>query len=393
MTGKPHPGLAFFLCCLAALAEGYDLQSAGLTAPKFAPLFHLDPAHLNWIFTANTFGLLLGAIIGGRMADSVGRRWILIASMALFGLFSVATALSPDSATLIAMRFLTGLGLGGALPNLVALTAETGSPERASMRVTMLAAAMPFGGGTASALLILVHDISWQAIFWVGGIAPLLIAAAMLPFLPESPAFRRDQARVGVIRALSENGGTVRTPLLWASLFCTSMVLYILLNWLPSLLVAKGFARTEAAMVAFAFTLGGGIGGLVLGPLARIRARRMLYAIIWAGMAAGMTWLGLVGHDIAAGCAAGLAIGFFVVGGQFLLYGLSSELYPVATRGTGVGFAAGVGRLGSIAGPLYAATVLVASHSANIAFVAVVPVIALGLAAALPLLGVKPVEA
>src|SRR5258708_742776 len=99
--------LIFPLGCLAALVEGYDLQSAGLTAPKFAPVFHLDPAHLSWVFTANSIGLFIGAVSCGRLADSVGRRVVLIASMLVFGMFSLATAASPDSTTLIVMRFLT----------------------------------------------------------------------------------------------------------------------------------------------------------------------------------------------------------------------------------------------------------------------------------------------
>lgn len=381
------PGVTFALCFLAALAEGYDLQCAGLTAPKFAPVFHLDPAHLSWVFTANTIGLFLGAIAGGRIADGIGRRWLLTGSMAVFGLFSIASAMAPDSPALILMRFLTGLGLGGALPNIIALTAEASDPRTAATRVTMLSAAMPFGGGAAGGLLVAFPAIDWRVIFWVGGVAPLLTAAVMVFALPESPVFavRRDPEKVNILKALSEDSRALATVLLWVSFFCTLLVLYLLLNWLPSLLVGKGFAKTEAAMVAMIFTLGGGLGGLCLGPLARRSVRRWLFCLTWLGMAGGMVWLSLVGHDVMMASLAGLILGFFVIGGQFLLYGLSSELYPDRMRGTGVGFAVGVGRLGSVAGPLLAGGLLVAGKSSATVMQAVVPLILLALAAVLPL--------
>lgn len=391
MTADAKPGsanLVFGLCFLAALAEGYDLQSAGLTAPKFAPVFHLDAASLSWVFSANTLGLFLGAIVGGRLADSIGRRGLLIASMITFGLFSIATALVTDSHGLIAMRFLTGLGLGGALPNIIALTAESSRPQDAAMRVTMLSAAMPFGGTVAGGLLVGIPALDWRVIFWVGGIAPILTAVLMLFVLPESEPFRQHQAagtRTALTEALAGEGRLVTSLLLWVSFFFTLLLLYLLLNWLPSLLVGKGFSKPEASMVAMAFTIGGGIGGVILGILARMPKRVTLYCITWAGMAAGMTWLALLGHDIVLGCTAGFIIGFFVIGGQFLLYGLSSEVYPSPMRGTGVGFAVGIGRLGSIAGPLFAGVLLVAGRDAGTVMLAVVPMIFAALAAAVPL--------
>ncbi len=390
VDGRVRLRPVFWLCCLAAMAEGYDLQSAGLTAPKFAPLFHLDPASLSWVFTANTLGLFLGAAAGGMLADRIGRRRVLIIAMLLFSVFSIATALSLDTPGLILTRFLTGLGLGGALPNLIALTAETSSPETASTRVTMLSAAMPLGGGAASLLLIAFPALDWRVIFWIGGLVPLLVGAAMLVLLPESPVFRRDRARADIAAALMGEGRAVPTVLLWLSFVFTLMVLYIQLNWLPSLLVARGFSKVQAVMVALAFTIGGVCGGLLLGPLSRMKARRLLYVVTWAGMAAGMVGLGMVGHDMTEACAAGAVIGFFVNGGQFMLYGLAPALYPDSARATGVGFAVGVGRLGSVMGPLYAGAVFALGHSAGTAFLAVVPLIALGLACALPLIKSRP---
>jgi len=369
--------LIFPLGCLAALVEGYDLQSAGLTAPKFAPIFHLDPAHLSWVFTANTIGLFIGAVFGGRMADHIGRRAVLIASMLVFGVFSIATAVSPDSPSLIAMRFLTGLGLGGALPNLIALTAESSTPDRAATRVTLLSAAMPGGGDIASALLAFIPSLDWRVIFWLGGMAPIAIACVMWAVLPESPAFRHgDPAdRTKTLAALTKEGRTATTLRLWAAFFLTLMVLYLLLNWLPVLLVSKGYSKPEAAMVALSFTVGGVLGSLIIGRLARQARRWRVYLATWIGMALSMGGLGLIGHTLPLGLLAGFCVGVFVNGGQFLLYGLSAEPYPAALRGTGVGFAVGVGRFGSIAGPLFAGWLLTSGKDAGTVLIGVVPLI------------------
>jgi AAHS family 3-hydroxyphenylpropionic acid transporter len=380
-------GLIFPLGCLAALAEGYDLQAAGLTAPKFAPLFHLDPVHLSWVFTANTLGLFIGAVAGGRLADHIGRRRVLIASMILFGVFSIATAVSPDGSALVAMRFLTGLGLGGALPNLIALIAEATTSDRAATHVTWVSAAMPAGGGVASALLAFIPALDWRVVFWIGGLAPVIIGAVMALTLPESPAFagRARDHRVDTLAALTGDRRTLTTLCLWAGFFLTLMVLYLLLNWLPSLLVAKGYAKPEAAMVALSFTVGSVLGSVGLGGLARLKARWTVYLATWLGMAAAMAWLGMVGHDLKLGLAAGFAAGVFVVGGQFLLYGLSAEPYPAAMRGTGVGFAVGIGRLGAVAGPLFAGVLLASGRDAGTVLTGIVPLILLSLAAVMPL--------
>ena len=394
MRKKPEKlSLIFPLGCLAALAEGYDLQSAGLAAPKFAPLFHLDPAHLSWVFTANTIGLFVGAVAGGRIADHTGRRVVLIASMFLFGVFSVATAVSPDSQTLILMRFLTGLGLGGALPNLIALTAESTTPDRAATRVTLLSAAMPAGGGIASALLAFVPSLDWRVIFWIGGLAPIAIGAVMTIILPESPAFtaQTDEHRPNIRDALTGDGRTKTTLRLWAAFFLTLMVLYLLLNWLPILLVSKGYSKPEAAMVALAFTVGGVLGSIAISRLARRTRRWPVYLFVWIGMALSMGALGLIGHTLPLGLMAGFCVGVFVNGGQFLLYGLSAEPYPAALRGTGVGFAVGIGRFGSIAGPLFAGALLAAGKDAGTVLTGVVPLILLALVAVLPLTRRTPV--
>ncbi len=387
-TRQTSPALVFFLCFIAGLCEGFDLQSAGITAPKFSPVFHLTPTQLGWVFSASTFGLFIGALVGGRLSDRVGRRWMLIVSLVVFGAFSIGTALATDTDTLLLMRFLTGLGLGGALPNLIALTAETSRPEQAAMRVTMLSSAMPFGGFLVGGLMVALPDIDWRTVFWIGGIAPILVAGLMVFTLPESESFRTNRAagtQVNIAVALAGDKRLTATLLLWTSAFFTSLALYMLINWLPSLLVSKGFVKADASKIAMVLTLGGAASGFVFGALVRVKMRWLLYTFTWIGMAASVAWLALLGHDIVLACAAGFGIGFFLSGGGFLLYALSTELYPSQVRGTGVGFLVGLGRLGAVAGPLLAGALLAGGGNAIVVMLAMVPLIFVALTAALGL--------
>ena len=383
------PALVFFLCFLAGLCEGYDMLVAGITAPKFAPVFHLDPAQLGAVFSASTFGLFVGAIMGGRTADHVGRRGVIIVSLVFLGIFSIATALVSDLNALLLMRFLTGIGLGGALPNLLALTNESSRPDKAATRVTMLGSAMPFGGGIVVGLLIARPDIDWQTVFWIGGLAPLGVAALMLVLLPESEAFRSHRAagtRSNIATALGGDKRLGASLLIWGSSFFTALALYMMINWLPSLLVGKGFARPDASKIAMLMTIGGAASGFAFGALARMKRRGLLYVVTWLGMVASVAGLAAAGRDVIMACLASFGIGFFISGGQFLLYALATELYPPPVRGTGVGFAVGIGRLGAVAGPLLAGALLMSRQDVGTVMLAVVPLILISLFAALPLL-------
>lgn len=386
---KSSAQLVFALCFLAGLCEGYDLLVAGITAPKFAPQFGLDPAQLGGVFAASTFGLFVGAIIGGRLADHVGRRAVTIGSLALLGFFSIGSTLVVDTPSLLGLRFLTGLGLGGTLPNILALANEFGHPKTAAMRVTMLGSAMPFGGGVVAALSAARPDLDWQTVFRIGGYAPLAVALLMLVLLPESPAFRNAKAggaKTNVAVALSGEKRLGLTALIWTSSFFTALALYMLINWLPSLLVSKGFAKPDASKVIMLLTLGGAASGFVFGLLSRLKARFVLYLCTWVGMALSVAAMAQSGTEVRVAFAASFGIGFFISGGQFLLYALATELYPPQVRGTGVGFAVGIGRLGAVAGPLLAGGLLMAGRDTSTVILAVVPLIFVALASALPLL-------
>jgi MFS transporter, AAHS family, 3-hydroxyphenylpropionic acid transporter len=384
--------LIFALCFAAALVEGYDLQSAGVAAPKFAPIFGLSPSQLGLVFSFNTLGLFFGAALGGIMSDRIGRRFILITSMFLFGIFSIGTAYSFDVNSLYVMRFLTGLGLGGAMPNLIAMVAETGNSKNQAMRVTMITAGIPLGGSLASLFAWLGGSgLDWEAIFWVGGIAPILVGLVMVPLLPESSSFvqsRNGSAQSGrepVMSALFGNGRAARTLLLWAGFFFTLVVLYLILNWLPSLLIGKGFVRADATLGTLFFAFGGAVGAVALGLLMKRFGWKLIVAFSYLGMAGSLFAMSIVGQSVMAMVLAAFAIGFFVIGAQYLLYGLSPTIYPSRIRGTGVGWGVAVGRLGSVAGPAIAGALLAAGNGPSAVLMAMLPVIAIAFVAVLVL--------
>lgn len=208
----------------------------GVAAPRLAPALGLTRDQLGPVFSASLLGLLLGALIVGRLSDRFGRKWTLVLSLVAYGLFSAATALSHDLSQLLAIRVLAGLGLGGAFPTLVALASETLASDgvtaaRRTRVVTMLTAGMPFGGAVAGAV---AAAFDWRDIFVIGGAAPLAIAAVMIPLLPESPVFteaRRETAiRPGVVWTLFGEGRGFTTLVLWTASFCALLAQYMLLN-------------------------------------------------------------------------------------------------------------------------------------------------------------------
>ncbi|KWK41800.1 MFS transporter [Burkholderia stagnalis] len=387
---KPAVATTLALCFAIALLEGLDLQSVGVAAPRMAREFGLTVSQMGLAFSAGTFGLLPGAMLGGRLADRFGRKRVLIASVVLFGLLSIATAQVSSFAMLVAVRVLTGIGLGGAMPNLIALSSEAVEPRARSSAVAAMYCGIPFGGVVASLIgVLLAGDTEWRHIFYVGGAGPLLLVPLLIGMLPESRAYLdvagTDAARASVAHTLFGGGRTLSTLALWISYFCTLIVLYFLLNWLPSLMAARGLDRAHVGLVQICFNVGGGLGALGIGAaLDRMRAQRVVGGM-YAGIVLSLAALAAA-PDFASLAAAAFAAGMFVIGGQSVLYALAAIYYPTAMRGTGVGTAVAVGRLGSVVGPLAAAQLLAMGRSAPVVIGASIPVTLVAAAAALLLI-------
>ena len=194
--------LTIGLCFLVALMEGLDLQAAGIAAGGIAQAFALDKMQMGWIFSAGILGLLPGALVGGMLADRYGRKRILISSVALFGLFSLATAIAWDFPSLVFARLMTGVGLGAALPNLIALTSEAAGPRFRGTAVSLMYCGVPIGAALAATLGFAGANLAWQTVFWVGGVVPLILVPLLMRWLPESAVFAGEKQSAPPLRAL-----------------------------------------------------------------------------------------------------------------------------------------------------------------------------------------------
>ena len=366
---------AWLVCLLAAMIEGFDIQSMGVAAPRMLPALHLSPGQAGWAFSASLIGLMVGASLGGVIADRVGRRPVLTVSVAAFGVFSLVTALASGFAPLLVVRFLTGLGLGGAMPMLIALASERASPARKATMVALIAGGMPLGGAVAGLVARTPAALDdWRTIFLVGGLVPLVVAPLLYLVLPVGRPDRADHRPGAAAGALFGAGRWPATACIWVSYALVALTLHLLLNWLPTLMVARGLPTGFAFLVSTLFNLGGASGGLAFGAVVdRLGARGPLLAG-FAGLAVALVLMAGAGGQAPIAILAFTA-GFLLMGGQFTLYGLTPPYYPAAVRATGVGAAVAAGRVGSIFGPLAAAELIGGGASGAAVVGALVPVV------------------
>ena len=398
-SGEPAAKMVFFLCLVTALFEGADNVSLGLAAPKIARELGLPPAQIGLALSASLIGLMLGSFLGGRLSDRIGRKRVLILSMAALGLFSLGTTVVRDLVSLLSLRFLVGLGIGGAFPILIAMASESSTAGRRAMAIGLVYSGNPIGASLLSLLMSLMGPAAdWRAIFYVGGIGPLLLVPLLMLFLPESAAFREARSkvdervaapRVGLV--LFGDGRVAATLLLWASCAFTLFVVYLLLNWLPSLMVAKGLTGPRASLVSMTLNLGGALGVLVFGAL--VDKGHQKYAIIGCYLALLLSLAGLAGLSSYAAMLifAGFA-GFFMLGSQLVLYALATAFYPTLCRGTGLGAMVSVGRIGAVSAPFAAGLLLSAGYDATAVLGTAVACVFVAAALAFILLSRPPIQ-
>lgn len=353
-TAQVKPA-GLILCTLAALAEGFDSQSMGVAAPRLIGEFGLTPSQFGLVFSAATAGLSVGAFLGGRAADHWGRSRALGVSLLVFGVFSLLTAFTPGFTALLYIRFLTGLGLGGAMPNFITLAAESVSTKRRVTAVALITAAIPLGGAVSGVVALSLGVAgNWRYIFYVGGAVPIVAALMAFIMVRDPPPQHSDgsvQTEAMPFRQALFGSRSRITALLWMAFFLTHLVLFSLLNWLPSLSVGLGLAREESGWAAILFNVGGALGGALVSVLDGIN-RRLMVLLMYTGMLVALAALALLGsHGLVLFIAAIFFAGLFTIGGQIILYGLAALSYPAAARGTGVGIALALGRLGAVFGP------------------------------------------
>lgn len=367
--------MTIVICFLIAFIEGIDLQSAGVAAAGVREHFALDTQSLGLFFSAAILGLLPGGLIGGRLGDRMGRKKILMIAVALFGLFSILTAWVTSFNGLLFARFMTGVGLGAALPNLVALASEAVDEKARGRAISLMYCGMPIGGIAVSLLASTAIATDWKVIFYVGGALPLLVLPMMWWFLPESKAFlaaKQNNSQQAAFSELWSQHFRAPTLLLWVGYFFTMIVVYMLLNWLPSLLMDLGFQKQQATLVQMFFSVGAFIGTIGLGILVDRWKMKNVIVLMYSGIVLGLIALNIF-ESVYAMYFAGALVGCFTIGGQMVLYALGSQVYPTQMRGTGVGTAMTVGRFGAMAGPAVAGQVLVMGSGATGVIMASIP--------------------
>src|ERR1700675_1594550 len=395
--------IRLLLACAAVLfLDGFDTTAIGFVAPALAREWGLTKGALGPVFSAGLFGLMIGALVFGPLADRIGRKKIIVFSTLAFGIGTLATAFIGDVNALLAIRFLTGLGLGGAMPNAIAMTSEFSPHRRRATMVMIMFCGFSLGaalGGFLAAALIPLFG--WRSVFVVGGLAPLALVPVLARRLPESVRFLaltgRAQERVAELlwsispRAvfapatqfvvhepeltgipvlhLFRDGRTLVTLLLWVVFFMSLLDLYFLSNWLPTVLNDLGTSVSEAAAIGSMLQVGGVVGTFALGNIIdrfSFRALALLYFVAVFAIGA----IGQLGHSAAFVTTAIFVAGFCVVGGQIAANALAAGFYPTAVRATGVGWALGIGRVGSIVGPLVGGALLSAKWSTGSVFLA-----------------------
>jgi AAHS family 4-hydroxybenzoate transporter-like MFS transporter len=372
------------ICFLIVLLDGLDTTSIAFVAPVIGREWGLAGAAFTPAFIATSVGAVIGYMAGGPIAQRFGQRLIGLLSVALFGAFTLLTALASDVATLSLMRLVSAIGLGGALP--IALAASAGVVQARRRATAAMLVATGFSAGGVIGGLIggpLIRTFGWQSIYVVGGALPLLLLPAFARISWVRPEPTRP-AEAGPITALFRSGLGIRTGLLWLFAFMIFLVAYALAFWIPTLLTEFGFSPDQAPLGAAAFGVGGLAGSILIVTIVGrfgvelVLMSASLFAIICITLLSQASAPPGLVLALIAGTGAGL------ISGSIGQSSLAISLYPSRSRATGVGWAAAVGRIGSIVGPAAAGAMLSLGWPAReIVLTAILPIsvaiLALGL--------------
>ena len=382
------------LAALGIVFDGVDVQLLGIAVPAIMGDWNVERSAFAPILSIGLVGMALGTALGGIVGDRIGRRRALIGSMLLFGLFTALIGLADSLLSLGALRLLAGLGLGGALPNVTALTSEYTPLRVRAFAITLSLVCFPLGLALAGLVgAEVLPTLGWRWLFVIGGVAPMGIALVLLGVLPESPRYlARHPGRFAELARILERIGHAVSPqsvfvdghdsahagasaadlfgreyrrdtlALWAAFFSCLMSVYIVVNWLPSMLSGAGLDLSVASRSLGAFNLGGvagALGGSLL--IARLGSRVTMVglAVVAITGAVALSFATIdASMDVSLLVVALGATGGAINGVQTIMYALAAHVYPTAVRATGVGSASAAGRIGAILSPFIGAWAL-----------------------------------
>ena len=373
------------LCGLCLIIDGFDIQAMGYVAPAIIGDWHVNKASLGPVFGAGLFGMLLGSLVLTPVGDKYGRRPVLIISTFFFAVCMLLTTRVQTLDELLILRFITGFGLGSIMPNAMALVGEFSPNSSRVTRMMLVSCGFTVGaavGGFVSAALI--PAFGWRSVFLVGGLIPAALGVAMLIWLPESiqflvlrkrpmkqvarwlnkvqPGLQVTESSTVVVKEARNDGMPVAelfrdgragvTLLLWLISFMNLINLYFLSNWLPTLIKDAGYSTGAAVLIGTSLQVGGIIGTLTLGWFIN---RFGFTRVLGSCFVVACIFIALIGHVAATPVLLFICVvvaGFCVVGGQPAVNALAGTFYPTQLRSTGIGWALGIGRIGSVLGPV-----------------------------------------
>jgi MFS transporter, AAHS family, 4-hydroxybenzoate transporter len=366
------------ICALIQMCDGYDVGSIGWAVPSLTHAWNLPPAAFALAFLWSNLGVMVGALASGPIGDRFGRKPLLLASIAIFGLASLASAFAGSLDVLSGLRFFTGLGIAGAFSGTAALTGDY-APQR--LRATMIMATFtgaPLGGFVGAQIVaVLLQQYDWPVIFVLGGVFPLGLLVVTALWLPESPRFLacnpdlslRQAAllvRLGIapgqaeshpidiaagnpVKMLFGRGYALQTILLWIIFFCSLLNLYLFVFWLPEVLHLTGMTPPQAVFASSLIPLGGVFAVVYLGSLIdRFGPDRALASHFALGVVF-VAPIALVALPYLALLVVIFFSGATIIGSQTGANAACGKLYPARMRTSAIGWALGIGRLGGIA--------------------------------------------
>ena len=396
-------------CLLIIIFDGYDLVIYGVALPLLMQEWGMSAVQAGLLASTALFGMMFGAMSCGTLSDKLGRKKTIMICVAIFSGFTFLGAFTSSPIEFGILRFLAGLGIGGVMPNVVALMTEYAPKRIRSTLVAVMFSGYAIGGMTSALLgAWLVADYGWKIMFIIAGI-PFIALPIIWKFLPESLMFltkKGDTEQVAKIvqkispeqkinpetqfvlndviagdeaplRALFQQGRMFSTLMFWVAFFMCLLMVYALGSWLPKLMIQAGYSLGASMLFLFALNIGGMVGAIGGGALADRFHLKPVLSIMFTVGALALILLGFKSPQAILYALIAIA-GAATIGSQILLYTFVAQFYPTAVRSTGMGWASGIGRIGAIVGPILTGALLTLQlpHQMNFMVIAIPGVIA-----------------